>query len=274
MRDVQIVDRGSGPPLVLVPGVQGRWEWFEAALDALAASFRVITCSYRDEPSSGWPRLARPATIDDYATQVRDALDARGVGAAVICGISFGGLVALRFAATHPARTSALVLASTPGPTWRLGPARAFLVRHPRMCAPLFFAAAPFRLAAEVRAAMPRAVDILGLAARHLALLARAPISPTRLAARAALIEGANIPDVCGRVSAPTLVLTGEQELDRVVPVPGSTEYVDRVRGAVRDTLDRTGHLGYVTHPNVFADRIRTFYERATASRPVTHDAA
>ena len=31
-----MTDRGAGPPLVLVPGIQGRWEWMAPAVDALA----------------------------------------------------------------------------------------------------------------------------------------------------------------------------------------------------------------------------------------------
>ena len=43
-----------------------------------------------------------------------------GIERAAICGVSFGGLIAVRFAAEHPARCSALVLASTPQPALRL----------------------------------------------------------------------------------------------------------------------------------------------------------
>ena len=28
-------DHGTGPPLIVIPGVQGRWEWLRPALDAL-----------------------------------------------------------------------------------------------------------------------------------------------------------------------------------------------------------------------------------------------
>ena len=40
-----VIDRGSGIPLVLVPGIQGRWEYLGPAVEALAASFRVVTSS-------------------------------------------------------------------------------------------------------------------------------------------------------------------------------------------------------------------------------------
>ena len=37
-----IVDVGSGPPVILVPGIQGRWEWMKPAVDALSARCRVV----------------------------------------------------------------------------------------------------------------------------------------------------------------------------------------------------------------------------------------
>ena len=40
-----VIDRGAGTPLVLIPGIQGRWEWMAPAVDALAARTRVLTGS-------------------------------------------------------------------------------------------------------------------------------------------------------------------------------------------------------------------------------------
>jgi hypothetical protein len=45
------VEQGSGPPLVLVPGIPGPWEYVRLAVDALAASFRVLTFSLGPECS-------------------------------------------------------------------------------------------------------------------------------------------------------------------------------------------------------------------------------
>ena len=47
---MDIVDRGSGPPLVLIPGLQGRWEYARPTVDALSAFFRVITVLARRRP--------------------------------------------------------------------------------------------------------------------------------------------------------------------------------------------------------------------------------
>ena len=47
-----MIDHGSGIPIVLVPGIQGRWEWMQQAVDALATQNRVITDSLLSEPGS------------------------------------------------------------------------------------------------------------------------------------------------------------------------------------------------------------------------------
>ena len=103
---VQFIDRGSGPPLVLIPGIQGKWEYLRPAVEALSQSFRVLTFPLCGEPGSGV--IFEPARgLDNYVAQTLAVLDQIGVARAIVCGISFGGLIALRFAATHAERTSA-----------------------------------------------------------------------------------------------------------------------------------------------------------------------
>src|SRR5882724_2638858 len=116
---MQIIDRGNGPALIVIPGVQGRWEYVEPAIAALSKHFRVITFALAGERASGLPFDERRG-LDNYVDQIHAVLDDRGLEQAAICGISFGGLAALRFAASAPERTAALVLVSTPGPLWQL----------------------------------------------------------------------------------------------------------------------------------------------------------
>src|SRR5579864_3232702 len=217
---MKLIERGDGRPLVFVPGLQGRWEYTRAAIDALAEWFHVITFSLRDEPSSGI--APSPASsLDFYADQVDAALEATGQGRACVCGLSFGGLVALRFAARSPSRVDALVLASTPGPGWELRRRHALYARLPWIFWPAFLAEAPGRANAEVRAALPTLGLRLGFGLRMVRALAAAPPSPARMAARAKLMAAYDAEADCARLSAPTLVLTGEAHLDRVVPVEG-----------------------------------------------------
>src|SRR5262245_46268421 len=126
-----IVDRGEGPPVVLVPGIQGRWEYLAPTVDALALSHRVLTFSLRDEPKAGWPSGAAAPSLDDFADQIGDVLADRGLSQAAVCGISFGGRIAIRFAARQPERVTALLVVSTPGPLWHLRTSHRLYSRAP-----------------------------------------------------------------------------------------------------------------------------------------------
>jgi pimeloyl-ACP methyl ester carboxylesterase len=246
---VDIIDRGSGPPLVLIPGLQGRWEYLRPAVDALSAFFRVLTFSLDADD------------FDGYARQVADALSEKGIERAAICGVSFGGLVAVRFAARHPSRCAALVLASTPRPALRLRRRHRLYLRAPWLFGPVFLAETPWRLRPEIRTAIPdpRARRLFSLAAVR--TLVSAPVSLSRMAARARLISTVDVGPDCERIAAPTLVVTGERDLDHVVPVEGSSEYLRLIPHARAVVLERTGHLGSITRPDAFASLVREFIE-------------
>lgn len=267
---MQIVEQGRGAPLVLIPGIQGRWEYTRPAVEALAEHFRVITFSLRGEPSSGL-EFTPDGGLDQFADQVRDALDDRGVNRAVICGISFGGLVALRFAAREPERTTALIMVSTPGPDWHLKPKHEMYTKVPWLFGPVFIAEAPARMRREIKTALPDAQDRRQLLLRQMRTFVSAPLSVSRLATRARLIGRYNRRADCAQIHRPTLIMHGEPGLDHVVPAHGSSEYAGLIEGAKVQQLDETGHLGSVTRPREFADAILRF---VTATRDHSHDTA
>lgn len=254
---MQVIDRGTGVPLVVVPGVQGRWEYMGPALDALAERFRVLTFPLDGEHLSGRAfDLARG--LEGLAEQVEAVIESRGLRRAVVCGVSFGGLAALRLAVRRPDIVAALVLASTPGPSWRLRTRHRVYTRVPWLFGPLFLAEVPWRMRAEVARALPDRRERTRFAWRQLRTFATSPLSPSRMAARTSLIDAVAIRGDCARVSAPTLVVSGETTLDRVT-AGTPAEYVELIRGARLSLLERTGHLGYVTRPAAFAQAVTEF---------------
>jgi pimeloyl-ACP methyl ester carboxylesterase len=264
---MKIVEQGTGPPLVLIPGLQGRWEYVRPAVDALSSAFRVITFPLCDEPSSDF-EFDEGRGFDSYVEQVRAVLDHRRIDRAIVCGISFGGLIALRFAAAHADRTSALVLASTPGPGWHLRRRHEVYARLPSLLGPLFLAETPWRLRRELATAFPEHSTRLRFAGLQLRTLVRAPLSLARMACRARLIATIDAFAECARISAPTLIVTGERALDHVVSVDDSVGYVSSIRGARGVVLEHTGHLGWMTRPADFAAVVREFVD-ATGDRSV-----
>ena len=268
---MQIIDRGSGPPLVVIPTLHGRWEYVLPAVDALSAFFRVLTFSLCDEPSSGAHYDPRRG-LDSYVDQVQAVLEEKRLRRAVICGISFGGLIAARFAATHPESTVALVLVSTPASGMRLRRRHQLYLRAPWILGPLLLAESPWRLRPEVQLALPDAEERRRFSRTMLKTLVVRPVSPARMAARARLLTQADIRPDCERITAPSLIVTGEPGCDYVVPVSGSSEYARLIPKAHSVILERTGHLGSITRPEAFAEIIRAFV--ATDGRVRWPDAA
>jgi pimeloyl-ACP methyl ester carboxylesterase len=267
------VDKGDGPPIVLVPGLQGRWEYMSSTVDALAQSHRVITFSLCDEPGQRG-NAGMHGGLEDFVDQIGLALDSRGIAKAAICGVSLGGLISLRFAARRPERTSALVLVSTPGPGWHLKQAHRRYARYPWLLGPLFFAGVPTRLGGEIATAIPNWRERWQFGGRVIRMLLLKPLSPSRMAARARLIDGVDNSADCAAVSAPTLLITGEPALDHVVPADGSCEYARLISGSRTATLKHTGHLGCVTRPKAFASLVGEFLRSVGIASRSSQDAA
>jgi pimeloyl-ACP methyl ester carboxylesterase len=260
---MNIVDRGSGTPVVLIPGIQGRWEWMGPAVDALSAQCRVITFSLADERTSG-ASFDESAGIWSYVRQVNDALDATGVRQATICGVSFGGLIAASFAARHPDRVAALILASAIPPSWRPDARAEFFMRAPRLLSPLFCVGS-LRLCPEffaARGTLPGAA----FAAQHARTVLANMFSPRLMARRARMVASLDVERELAQLRCPTLVVTGESSLDHVVPVALTREYHRIWPHATEAVLQRTGHLGLITRPQEFARLVASFADRSSAN--------
>ena len=173
---MDLIERGNGPALVLIPGLQGRWEYLRPAVDALSASFRVLTFSLGSDD------------LDGYARAIAALMTEARVERATICGVSFGGLIAVRFAAAFPSRCSALILASTPKPRLRLRPRHETYLRAPWIFGPIFLAETPFRLRPEIVAAIPDAAARRRFTLRSLRTALGAPVSLSAMAGRARMI--------------------------------------------------------------------------------------
>ncbi len=113
-----------GAPLVFLHGLASQAHMFDRVAPRLADSYRVLALDQRGHGLS-----AKPDTGYDFATVSADLaafLDALRLRRVVVAGHSWGGNVALSFAAHYPERTRALVLIdggfldiqSNPAMTW------------------------------------------------------------------------------------------------------------------------------------------------------------
>jgi 3-oxoadipate enol-lactonase len=252
-------DEGSGAPLVVVQPLQGRWEWTRELLRDLARQFRVVSYSLSGDLGSGH-RNDPALGFDGYVRQLEEVMDRSGItGGAVLCGISFGGVVAARYAARHPERVARLIVASSPGPGWQPNPQQAGYVARPWLSLPAFGVAALARAGREVATALPRWPQRLWFFARYGLLALRYPALPHLMASRVRLMQALDLAADCARISAPTLVITGEDALDLVVPVGSTKRYADLIPNARCQLFERTGHLGVLTQPDRFARMVKEF---------------
>ena len=100
---------GSGDSIEL------RWDWppYVEFLDWLAARARVITFDGRGRGASDPPSGEELPHWERWADDIQAVLDEVGSEAAVLFGFTDSGAAAILFAATHPSRTSGLILSNT-----------------------------------------------------------------------------------------------------------------------------------------------------------------
>jgi pimeloyl-ACP methyl ester carboxylesterase len=143
---IEVEDSGESerPAVLLVMGLGMQLiAWPQAFLDGLReAGYRVIRFDNRDVglsqafPELGVPnmmvetfryrlglRVRAPYTLSDMAADARGVLDALGVKAAHVVGVSMGGMIAQRLALAAPHRIASLTsVMSSSGARWLPGP--------------------------------------------------------------------------------------------------------------------------------------------------------
>jgi 3-oxoadipate enol-lactonase len=254
---MKIHDAGSGPPLVVVPGIQGRWEWMRPGIDALARRYRVITVSLCDEPTSEG-QFDEARGFYSYVDQVASVFAALGLRDAIVCGVSYGGLIAATFAARHPEHVRALVLLSALPPSWHINDRARFYLQAPRLLFPLF-ALSSLRLAREMVIAHGGFAAGVAAALRHGWNVVTHPTSPALMARRVKLLERLDLTSEIRRLTVPTLAVTGEEHLDYVVAPALTREYLRLWPHARGGVLRNTGHLGVITRPDELSRMLDQF---------------
>ncbi len=102
---------GEGTPVVLIMGLGGSGRAWGLQLPDFARRHRVILPDNRGVGRSDMP--AGPYTMAGFAADLEAVLDAAGVTAAHLVGVSMGGLVAQEFYHLHPDRVCSLTLVAT-----------------------------------------------------------------------------------------------------------------------------------------------------------------
>jgi pimeloyl-ACP methyl ester carboxylesterase len=268
---VNLVELGSGPPLVFVHGLAGSWtNWLEN-ICAFAEDHRVLALDLPGFGASGIPR--EPVSIPGYA-RLLDALCAQlAIARAAFVGNSMGGLVCAELARSHPRRVDRLCLVSAAGISIEKLPLEHALK-----------AAVPFeRVIRAYGGVIARRSWTLARRARlrRLALLhvtTHADRLPAPLAAE--LIAGAGRPGLLpglramaaypirariGEIACPTLIVWGAR--DRMVPLRDASEFERLIPGARKIVYEDTGHVPQLERPACFNADLRAFLAEGAGAR-------
>lgn len=110
MTDIHLhyIEQGQGRPLILLHGNGESCDYFEHQIPYFSSDYHVIAVDTRGHGKS--PRGERPFTIKQFAEDLYDFLDEKGIAQAILLGFSDGGNIAMEFALRHPERVEKLIL--------------------------------------------------------------------------------------------------------------------------------------------------------------------
>lgn len=242
-------------PLVCVHGFGGDKETWLLLAAAIGRGRGVIALDLPGHGRSSLPDA--PVTIALHAEAVRRVMDHCNVARAIVCGNSMGGGVALRLAANHPERVSALVLVSSVGSdvhhhaavaAWRTGPNPLIPSEH------------------EIDEFIDNSLDgptlIPRSVIRYVATSrSRAARKLRRLFEEFAAGHGEEgVPEQLERILAPTLVLHGER--DKIIDRRTAEALCRRLPRAELYHLPRVGHAPQLEAPRRTAALLLDFLRR------------
>lgn len=254
---VAVLSTGNGPAVIIVHGLGGHKEDFTGVMERLAArGLRVYAFDMLGFGASS--RTAPSVSITSQSEVIAALMASAGIARAHVVGNSLGGWVAATFAARHPALTASLTMIDAAGLKITLsGP-------PPVNFAPDTVAemqallrtviASPFAHTDEFAAGALAAFKANGEAATLGRLFTgfAAPDNTDLL-----------LDDVLPKVTAPTLVVWGEQ--DGLFPVALADIVAGGVPGARKVTLPTASHFPQIDDPDGLAAAIGEFVAGVSA---------
>jgi 3-oxoadipate enol-lactonase len=251
---IGILDVGDGPatPLVFLHGVGSDKSVWRPQLEHFGGRRRAIAVDY---PGYGESEASGDATREDYARAVVAVLDALGIAAAHVCGLSLGGVVAIALHRLAAARCASLVLADSFAvhPDGAAIHQRSVAASRAMTMAELAAARAPLLLGSAATGAMADDVN---------ATMGR--IDPAAYRQGAAAVWLADQRDAVAAIAVPTLVLVGSEDsitppaLSRALAELAGTAATPRPPVAF-EMIDRAGHLANLEQPAAFNAALEQF---------------
>ena len=241
---VQMLQDGSGPPLLFLHGAGGAGRWL-AFQERLAKDFSVYFPSHPGH--GGSPAAEWIEHISDLAFHYVDLLDGLGLERVHLVGASFGGWIAAEIATMASHRLASLVLIDPVGirvDGW-IYPFL-FGMDIPEIVTTIF----QNPMAALALAPPDQSAETLALQYRQGAALARVSWNP--------YLYNPLLRRRLGRISAPTLLCWGAH--DKLAPLaPCGETWAREIPGARLRVFDDSGHVPHLEEPDAAADAISEF---------------
>jgi 3-oxoadipate enol-lactonase/4-carboxymuconolactone decarboxylase len=235
------------PSLVLLNSIGTDLSLYDAVVPHLEATFHLVRMDTRGHGLSDAPD--GDYDLERLARDVLEVMDAAKVETAILCGVSLGGMMAMRAALMEPTRVSGLVLACTSAAMDRAAwKARVQTVRAEGMKAIVDLAIGRFVSEAY------RLSNAAGVQRLREGLLATPAAG---YAGCAAAIRDMALLDKISQITLPTLLVAGAQDI--------STPFIghgDRIAAAIEQTTVvelNTAHLPPIEDPSGFAQAVVRF---------------
>jgi pimeloyl-ACP methyl ester carboxylesterase len=243
---LHFVQRGAGPPILLVQGLGGDVvHWGEPFLGRLERRFAVTAYDHRGIGRSPRPQPGDPPfTIPDLAEDAVALLDHLGVETSHVLGLSMGGMVAQELALRHPGRLRTLTLAGT------FAGGESALRTYPPMVQAI---AGPLLRGGRAPQAL---AGMVAQQARQLGV-ARDEATLQTVLTQLVAVGGHDTHDRLGGLDVPTLVLHGER--DPLIPVANGRLIAEAIPGARLEVVPRGGHVVFWERPEWCARTIAEF---------------
>ncbi|MBL0217982.1 MAG: alpha/beta fold hydrolase [Myxococcales bacterium] len=234
----------TGETIVFSHGLLWGTELFAAQIEALRGRYRCIAWDHRGQGQSA-------ADLDRHCIGIelvwQDAvalLEQLALGPVHFCGLSMGGFVGMRMAARRPDLVRSLMLLDTssdPEPVENIGRYR-LLTKVVRVLGiwAVRSRTAPIMMGASILADASRRAEL----DRHVAIMTR---RKDIWRAVNGVIDRAGVHAELGRITAPTLVLVGEEDL--ATPIAKAERITAAISGATLVRIPRAGHSSPVEEP-------------------------
>jgi len=249
----------TGETIVWSHGLLWTTEQFAPQIAALRGRYRCIAWDHRGQGRSAADHRECIGIELVWRDAVRLVQTVAG-GPVHFCGLSMGGFVAMRMAARHPELVRSLILLETtadPEPIENIARYR-MLARVLRLLGPRIIKnqVAPIMLGKTLIADKARRAELTAF----VDLMAR-----RRDIWRAVngVIDRAGIHDELPRITAPTLVVVGDEDV--ATPRPKADRIVNAITGAKLVTIPRAGHSSPVEEPALVTAAIEGFLQALPA---------